>query len=420
MKLTLEPHLFEPLTLSVDDLLPVRMRFVIGYNYQVDISQLQAAIRDTLKVFPHLTGKLDLNLNKFSARVVPCEREIPLSMSSSISWSLHQLNRYPKKKLDKLFLPLNQAMSLLEALNLPFIEFKVSYNKSEMVIGLVISHMVLDGSGVGLFMTTLSSMLNPTASNSVKINSELIHDRRICYPLSPSHFSREKLPCNYRVVDDLINVYSQYLESSDDKSEEAQVGVFSFSIHQIAKTRSFESLSDLRLFLLSEISEIIRNVDPSIDTLSIWCSTRGITHVPRLYTGNTGCYVDYSFQAGGAYKQLKSLVSKKGIRQIRETYHEIKSAEMHGKIVAWDNAHGNKLSINIVPRLAAVADLGEGDPLFAEILTRNVNGIRMFHSQDGRQIIVELSLAAAIISAVEGGLANKMIEYDKWHQGNYV
>lgn len=70
-----------------------------------------------------------------------------------------------------------------------------------------------------------------------------------------------------------------------------------------------------------------------------------------------------------------------------------KSAEASGKHVLWKGLSSNVFSINIVPNYpSGVADFGHGDPVYAQILTHNVSGIRLFNTPNSDKIVVEASI----------------------------
>jgi hypothetical protein len=116
-----------------------------------------------------------------------------------------------------------------------------------------------------------------------------------------------------------------------------------------------------------------------------------------------------------AFTHLKRMAARAGFAAIADTYARLKAAEAAGRIVLWDGPGDSLLSLNLVRHVRGAADFGQGGPGLGLLLTRNVSGLRFFHSPDGKTLVTEACLppghGAALRSACERwGLAVR-----PWH-----
>ena len=408
---------FAPLRLCLDDVLPVSMVLLLGYARRLDPEGLRAALQTALQAFPHLTGRLHLNLQPLEAELVPGDREVRLEWiregQPGLS-NLQDLESLDQETLFHRFAPSAAAKALtpLQSLQAPMLQLRLTWlaDSEACVLGVMASHMAVDGSGLGLFLGHLTAALRGVGAPAV------VHDRRHTFPVSMPKDSA--LPPHYTEVPHL----SMAMAEGQDKLASTPATVFSVPLDSLSGLEDHpgeKPPTDARLLLAAHLCQEVAALQPQRRTLALWCNTRGLGHVPRNYTGNTGCYAHSPLEPGdanGCYRHLKSAVTRTGFAAIGATYARLKAAEAAGRYVFWDGPGDHLLSLNLVPQTRGAADFGKGGPEYAQLLTRNVSGLRLYGNPDGKRIVVEACLPAAHGMALMAGCARLGLPVQAWHR----
>jgi hypothetical protein len=422
---------FKPLRLCLDDVLPVSMVLLLGYGHRLDPVALRASLHSALLAFPHLSGRVNLHLQPLQAELVPGDREVqvewiragqpvPTSAGSADSGqavgraALQALESIDQETLFASFAPsaASTVGTPMQALQAPLLQLRLTWlsDIDACVLGLMVSHMALDGSGLALFLNHLTAALRGENAPAV------VHDRRHTFP-DPLP-KDAALPPHYLEVPKLSLAMAQ----EQDHGASSQATVFSVPLESLEQHLGQRSLTDARLFLAAHLCQEVAAMQPGRRTLALWCNTRGLGHVPRNYTGNTGCYVHLPLEAGDphrCYQHLKRAITRSGFAEIRDTYSCLKVAEAAGRYVFWEGPGDNLLSLNLVPHARGAADFGKGGPEYAQLLTRNVSGLRLFSSSDGNRLVVEACLPATHGAGLMASCEGLGLSVQAWHRPGF-
>lgn len=413
--LVVPPFDFIPISLGLDDVLPVSMVLLVGYNYRIEPTALRKALSVALQKFPHLSGQIQLSLQPLKALIVPSDREVILEWRETDQVNLQNLERLNEDNLLTFFAPsaVEKQLTPMQSLLAPLLQLRLTWlsNCDQCVLGVMASHLALDGFGLALFLNHL------TGGMREKIPSVVIHDRQITFP--DILFNQPILPKHYIELSDLSHALNQKPESSTDST----TTVFSVHLEDLKRCSGKQSLTDARFYLAAHLCLTVAEIQPSRRTLALWCNTRGFSHVPRNYTGNTGCYIHIPLEPGETeqcFQLLKNTITRKGFSEIVETYSKLKAAESQGRMVFWNGPGEDLISVNLVPSFRDTANFGEGTPIYAELLTRNVSGIRIYSNPDGKRIVVEASFSNQICQRLRESLEELGLPIQLWHQDPFV
>lgn len=414
---------FPPLRLCLDDVLPVSMVLLLGYARRLDPVALRAALRTALQAFPHLGGRLQLNLQPLEAELVPGNGEVRIEWvregrpgpagieSPELLELLEFLEFLDQETLSARFAPsaAAHARTPMQALQAPLLQLRLTWlpGGDGCVLGVMVSHMALDGSGLALFLNHLTAALGGTEAPAV------VHDRRHTFPGSLPKDA--DLPPHYREVPHL----SMAMAEGQDPLSSSLATVFSVPVEGLRLHAGQKSLSDARLFLAAHLCQEVAALQPQRRTLALWCNTRGLGHVPRNYTGNAGCYVHMPLRPGDAdacNRNLKRAITRTGFAEINDAYARLKAAEAAGRYVFWHGPGDDLLSLNLVPHARGAADFGKGGPEYAQLLTRNVSGLRLYGSPQGDRLVVEACLPEAHGAALMAGCERLGLSVQAWHR----
>lgn len=364
---------FKPLSLCLDDVLPVSMVLLMGFNYRINPVELRRALQITLQAFPHLSGRIQVSLQPFHAELVPAENDIHIewirngqSLSTSIessessqvtgSSALQILETLDQETLYLRFAPsaANVSPALIQALQAPLLQLRLTWipEQNICVLGVMASHIALDGIGLAFFLNHLSSAIFGRNAH------EVIHDRHCTFPHTP--ILNGLFPSQYREVPNLLTI-----AQDQDPHASSHATVFSIMLDDLHHHVGNSSSADSRFFLAAHLCQVAAGLQPGRNTLALWCNSRGLGHVPRHYTGNTGCYVHFPLKSGdanGCYQHLKSTITRKGFAEITDTYARLKSAEAAGRYAFWIGPQDNLLSLNLVPHIRPAVDSAKVDP----------------------------------------------------------
>lgn len=405
---------FPPLGLCLDDVLPVSMVLLLGYARRLDPVALRAALQTALKAFPHLGARLHLNLQPLEALLVPGEREIQIEWVRAGQPGLagiHALESLDQETLSARFAPsaADSARTPMQALQAPLLQLRLTWlpDCDACVLGVMVSHMALDGVGLALFLNHLTAAMRGADAPAV------VHDRRHTFP-DPLP-KDAALPPHYREIPHL----SMAMAEGQDPSSSSQATVFSLPLESLQRHWDHKSMTDARLFLAAHLCQEVAALQPQRSSVALWCNTRGLGHVPRNYTGNAGCYVHTPLRAGDAlscYQNLKRTITRTGFAEINDAYARLKANEAAGRYVFWHGPGDDLLSLNLVPHARGAADFGQGGPEYAQLLTRNVSGLRIYGSPDGNRLVVEACFPESHGKALMSACERLELPVQAWHR----
>ncbi len=411
--LTIPSLRFSPLRLCLDDVLPVSMVLLLGYKYRIDPVLLQRSLNTALQAFPHLSGRFQLNIQPLQAELVPSDRAVELEWVQSGHLPQFALEFLDQETLFVHFAPTaaSTARSLIQAMHAPLLQLRLTWfsESQTCVLGIMVSHLALDGVGLILFLNHLTAAMQ---GGNVP---EVVHDRKYTFPDQMT--KNGTIPLHYQEIPNLSLAMSQV----QDDITIAQAAVFSVSIASLKKYLDKSPLTDVRLFLAAHLCQEVAAIQESRRTLALWCNTRGLSHVPRSYTGNTGCYIHLPLTPGDSnecYQLLRSAITRKGFAEIKKIYSQIKSAEADGRYLFWSGPSENLLSLNLVPHVPGVANFGKGAPEYAQLLTRNVSGLRIYSSPDGNKLIVEACLPTSHCERLMSSCEKLGLTIQVWHRAS--
>lgn len=406
----LSPLSFQPLPLSVDDLLPVSVVLLLGYNYRIDPKALTKALECTLSFFPHLSARIHLAFEPLKMSLVPSDRKIQLEWVKNSQGSLETLESMEQGFLTEHYAPSAafNAQNMLQIFDLPLLQLRISWLSSSnaSVLGLMVSHIALDGIGMMYFIKHLSAALQGTNLPIV------VHDRKLTFPeILPNQC---ELPLYYRELVDLPLA----LAKAHSEQKKYQVTIFSITLESLEKIVGKKSLTNARFYFTALLCQALAKIQKKPLTIALWCNVRGLGHVPRNYTGNTGCYIYLPLEENKlekCYQLLKNTITRQGFAKIQQAYNQLKSIEAEGRIIYWNGSEQDILSVNLVPHLPNALDLGSGSPVYAQILTRNTVGLRIYSSPDGRRFTVEACLLDQLGDKLLQSCVDMGLFVKKWH-----
>lgn len=401
---------FPPLRLCLDDVLPVSMVLLLGYDYRLEPSALRAALHTALQAFPHLGARIRLNLQPLQADLVPGDRPVALEWIRAGEPAPQALETLDQDTLFARYAPSAAALtaSPLQALQAPLLQLRLTWlpEREACVLGLMVSHMALDGIGLALFLEHLVAALRGGSPPAV------VHDRRLTFP---ENFPADTtLPPQYREVPNLMA-----LASGQDPSASTRATVFSVPVAGVEQVLGKSSLTEARLFLAAHLGRETALLQPGLRSLALWCNARGLGQVPRNYTGNAGCYVPIPLAAGDAqsiFGHLKRSITRTGFAEISATYARLKAAEASGRYVFWNGPGDDLLSLNLVPHIRGAADFGRGTPVYAQLLTRNVSGLRIYNNPAGDDFVVEACLPGGQGDGLGAACERLGLPVRPWHR----
>ena len=402
---------FKPLQLCLDDALPVSMVLLLGYRRRLDPAALRDALETALQTFPHLGGRLHLEWQPLRAELAPGNRDVQVEWIRDVNAVLQDLESLDQDSLVSLFAPsaASMARTPTQALQAPLLQLRLSWlsDSEACVLALMASHMALDGSGLALFLEHMTAAIRGGSAPPV------IHDRRVTFPDPlPADMA---LPPEHREVPHLSPAMAQ----DQDPLAASRATVFSITHDSLERQLGAGSLTGARLLLAARLAQEAAALQPGRNTLALWCNARGLGHVPRNYTGNAGCYMHLPLEPGDpqrCYALLKRLITREGFAGIADTYARLKAAEASGRYVLWSGPGDHLLSLNLVPHARGAADFGQGVPVYAQLMTRNVSGLRLFGSPDGNRLVVEAALPPGHGDALMDVCERLGLSVQAWHR----
>jgi hypothetical protein len=374
---------FEPLDLSVDDLLPADIELVMGYRGQLASEHCAAALKRGLSAFPHLTGKLE------EMRIVPSEGEFALeTVDLPGAMRFRDLEEMPLASQSAAFIPQGRADSLFAAQWTRFPETDVS------VLGMRVSHAAVDGTGLALFINECTAAIRGVGS------PPLFHER--CHAFGTKLNGEDKAPHGYREAEGWAQV---------DILAHSSPTLFAIPSENVCAYFQATTLLDARLRLAAWLCAALESHFPEV---ALWCDPRGLNGIPATYTGNLGCYLPFQNLADELTKQLKATATRAGFQRIADTHRRIKLAESRGHPLTWK---GGALQLNLVPHAVAGTDFGIGLPGYAILLSRNSSGLRISLTPDTSRFLIEACLPDDLCDVLLEKCNGARLEPSPWCRG---
>ena len=395
---------FPPVALSSYDDLPKDIMWVGMYAGLVEAEKVAMLFEAGLKHFPHLTGRLC----KQTWQIVPAERDLEIElMKTKAKVDSRDLEALPVEELGSRYLPNEDKWHGQNYLLGVRILHLVNINKT--IIGLRISHCVVDGAGLGLILKT--GLLELMGKDPLLP----IHDRaafKNCRNKEVSSNVPSNIPQGYQTLE-------QNSESLRDEVNGTQESImFTIAISEIKEKWQCKSLIESRVHLAAWLSSECKKAEPKLKELAAWCDVRGIRGFPQSFTGNCGCFVHYPLATdhqtmAGYWKQL---TGRKGFKKIADIFAQLQVAEMTNQPLLWKN-DDSILQINIVPHSLAHFDFGYGKAEFGLLLARNSPGIRISVTPDDRHFLIEAEVAKPIQEHLLNAAHSSGFEVTLWGEG---
>jgi hypothetical protein len=402
---------FPALQLSADDLLPTDILMLLAYRNLPD--NLAQPLAGGLRIFPHLTGRIDGSIERsieghgFPSIVPNSSGSVSLEMETSEE--ALAARDFPRLSLNEhlaRFAPAVEEGKLIALRRVNFHRTGVS------ALCLRVSHMALDGTGLGLFLAhATAAARGVTAPPVTHVRSSLLGGGG-GLPSGGGHVPEAHVECPL--------ARAPWIERPDRLAATPPRWI---TMPLDAVTDSFGGGADpsrarnrFAAWLCTEISRIA----PHFRRLAIWCNSRGRGGAPPTFTGNAGCYLhrDITGDEAELAKEIQRIASREGLARARQTHQEIIRLRESGREVWWDGPHEDLLQLNLLSPPVAVADFGSGRPIFALLLSRNSSGLRIFPSVCGTRLIVEATLAEEVTAALVNACAKRGLTPHSWGGGD--
>lgn len=349
---------FEPLDLSVDDLLPTDIELVMGYRGELAAEHCAAALERGLGAFPHLIGKLE------GMRIVPSVGVFALeTVELPGAMGIRNLEEMALASQSATFIPEGRADTLFAARWTRFQETDLS------VLGIRVSHAAVDGTGLALFINECTAARRGVATPA------LFHER--CHAFGTKLDGEDKAPHGYREAEGA---------TQEDSLARSSPTLFAIPSENVRGHFQATTLLDSRLRLAAWLCAALESHFPEV---ALWCDPRGLNGIPATYTGNVGCYLHFANRADELTKQLKATATRAGFQRIADTHRRIKLAESRGRPLVWKS---HALQLNLVPHAVTGTDFGTGLPGYAILLSRNSSGLRISLTPDTSCFLIETCL----------------------------
>lgn len=372
------------------------MVLVLAYPHLLDSSLLSSALQSGLDVFPHLAGRISGSLEPFDLKIKSSNAPVELELTESqrqlhitdleaLSISEHFSSFAPSSSSNIPHSSANFDQPLLQVrlTSLPVTGISV--------LGLFVSHMALDGTGLSLFLRRCMAGMEGVST------VEAVHDRQVLQLADIDPLPQ--LPHGYVVANRDTPVRTREW----DFSSQCSLKVFTLDVQAVSSYLNVNSLRSARFGLTALLCSDLARANSNFTEIALWCDPRGTNGIPKSYTGNVGCYLHLpliSGHIGELTRELTSIATRDGFARIARTYRSLKSAEWQGQTVVWDGLAAGVLPVNLVTYAHSDAKIRNAVPGFAQMLTRNLHGLRISLTPDGRRFLVEVCLPTALPEAL--------------------
>jgi len=373
----LKPQVFEAVSLSVYDKLPRDIMWVGAFRGMITVEEVAQLLEKGLERFPHLTGVICQE----SWKVIPAERDLRLEDAvCEENIDIERLQQLSAELLYERFMPdrdnWSQSGYLFGGRVVRFPQL------NQTVIGIRISHCVVDGVGLGLFLkASLFAMVGRDVSPPQ-------HERELL--LSDDVLNLNGIPKGYEIATAQPHAANSLGSLFDSASGTT---LFTLSIDEIKRRWGGDTLVAVRTRLAAWLSAECKKVNPQLNQLAVWCDVRGIQGVPQDFTGNCGCFLHFPLSSSETemHAHWKHLTRRGGFREVAKVFSQLQAAEKQGRPLQWKDDN-SVLQINIVPSSIANVNFGYGKALFGVLLARNSPGIRISTTPDKQYFLIEVEL----------------------------
>lgn len=381
----------ESFPLAIDDLVPNSLLLVL--HFEGDVSPFVGeAIQSGLNAFPQLAGQIAGSPTPFEMRVEPSEHGVTLEWDQESETPNHTNEDCASAKEHSRYLPSAAQQTGHHLIRAPLFAAKVTrLNAGGSAVGLMMSHMLIDGVGLGLFLMTCAAKLHGRRVPIVQ------HDRSA---LDMSQQESRPLPPWYVVDDGLAR------EREWELADRYELSVF-----QINDDRLREKMHDVNASPWYAVTSMLCHelqMLAGYSELAMWCDIRGQLGIPRNYTGNVGCYWHESLDRKESWMELTARLRHTfgSYRRFADVYAAVKGRQQSNIPVRWLGTESHVLPVNLVPFSVAGLNLGTGPPSDAHLLTRNLHGLRISRSPSEPAFAVEACLPAPWATSLQQRLAD--------------
>jgi len=378
------PRDFAPLALAVDDRLPTDIELVLAYRYHVSLNCCADALTCGLRAFPHLTGAVG-KTDPPHGMIVPSAHGTVLEVVESTGgFAIGDLESLALREHSARLIP-HDGESMQGALFRARLTLMPAAGLS--ILGLRVSHAVVDGTGLAWFLSHCTAHLRGVEPGPV------FHERS--HGFGKCLDGPDEAPHHYHDAG-ALSIDGSW---ADDTTATTTPVVFAIHVDTVRRRLNASSLLDARLRLGAWLCTETAACHPAFTEVALWCDPRGTNGIPAGYTGNAGCYLHFPLREGMTKelsRQLRNMATRSGFQQIAGTYRRIKRAESLGRPVVWDGPGTGLLQLNLVPHAVAGTDFGKGVPVLGLLLTRNSSGLRISLTTDGSRFLVEACLPAGV------------------------
>jgi hypothetical protein len=375
---------FSPLRLCEDDRLPADIELVMGYDEMLSPDDVAEAWRIGLTHFPQLTGVLRSESSFSHEWIAPVQGAVCWEVAESEAidsvddWKYMPLSKQSREWIPTA-LPSEEAGSLWQA------RLTLMPRVGSCVIGMRVSHAVVDGAGLAWFIHQC------TAARRGVDAGTMVHERPVFSDKNDEPLSEP--PAGYG--------WAKAQQESvwhNDSLARGNPLIMAISVADVMLHFAANSVLDARLRLAAWLCSLVKKIQPHTEEVALWCDARGTNQLPVNYTGNAGCFLHVPLQdeePEHLTRELRSVATRSGLARIADTYRRLKEAESVGRKYRWLGIDRCALQLNLVPHVVTGTDFGIGLPRYAMLLSRNSSGIRIAFTPDAAHLMVELSLSTA-------------------------
>jgi acyl carrier protein len=375
------------LPLCAEDDMPHNTASVVFTSRPVDAAAFRRALGTALQRFPHLAGRLQGDASARTFFVGPGPGDVPLDVvRDDAPLDVHGFSALSAAELEARFVPGFPA-GTIDALNedRPLAALQLTQLPGAAVLGVCVSHLLLDATGAWLFYETLRCAL---AGQDLP---DITRDRGVVPGVGPWQPTTVSPPPWYRAL-------SHEACADVDVAERRRAADDPLVTFTLAREAVPEGTDPWRAVAGTLWAWAVEAAQLPQSELAIWHDIRGRSGspVPFHYTGNCGCYwhvSDADLPDRGAASRAAALATLSGEahdRRLLDVCNALATARFLGRPHRWCGDAPHVVALNLIPQLA----LGPGTAL--RILGRNVPGFRVYEGTGGNAFHVEAVFPEAV------------------------